>query len=54
MRSAATQLTNAVRRELTLRGIRIADRFTDLEMLKLVKMYRNYSCLWNISDLYKN
>ncbi|XP_013177394.1 PREDICTED: uncharacterized protein LOC106124916 [Papilio xuthus] len=33
----------------------MADRFTEVQMLKLVKIYRDYPCLWNVnSEFYKN
>ncbi|XP_026497483.2 uncharacterized protein LOC113401686 [Vanessa tameamea] len=33
----------------------MAERFSDSQMLKLVEIYRDYECLWNVtSALYKN
>lgn len=33
----------------------MAERFTELQMFKLVEIYQEYPCLWNVTnELYKN
>ncbi|XP_047536684.1 uncharacterized protein LOC125070772 [Vanessa atalanta] len=45
----------AVNLGLKNRGSKMAERFSDSQMLKLVEIYRDYECLWNVtSALYKN